>query len=192
MRPLVISLAITDSSTGASLSSALVNLASSSAVHSFLVRHFPAGPVAFIDGIWGVASAGRLGVGGVGKSKPGSVATQLGSTSSGPGLDWETSRITESQTGSLASTELLGTLDVTQSLTILLFLKASEATSPHSSWQKRCGLQAPTIEAEQIEQLELATLHNSHVEVAPTISPVSSTQSAQSLHLVCSCRTQDS
>jgi hypothetical protein len=83
----------------------------------------------------------------------------------------------------------LCTLDVTQ---VLLFSKASEPASPHSSWQKRCGLRAPTIEAEQIEQLELVALQNSHVEVDPTISPVSSTQSAQSLHLVCSCRTQDS
>ena len=136
MRPLVTSLAITDSSTGASLSSALVNLASSSAVHSFLVRCFPAGTVAFTDGMLRVASAGRLRVGGVGKANPGSVAMQLRSTPSGPGSGWETSRIAESDTGSLSSTGLLCTLDVTQ---LLLFSKASEPASPHSSWQKRCG-----------------------------------------------------
>jgi hypothetical protein len=81
MRPLVMSLAITDSSTGASLSSALVNLSSSSAVHSFLVRRFAAGIVAVTDGMLGVASAGRSGGGSVGTTKPGSVAMRLGPTS---------------------------------------------------------------------------------------------------------------
>jgi hypothetical protein len=75
----------------------------------------------------------------------------------------------------------MGTLHVTRSLEMLSFSKALEAASPYSSWQERCGL----IEAEQIKQLELASLQNSHVKVAPIISPVPSTQSAQLLYVFC-------
>ena len=140
IRPPGMLLAITDSSKGASLSSALANLASSSTVQGLLVRRiFDArlplevlstiiSAMAFAAVMLWVASD-RAG------TKVGSVAARLGSTVSG----LMTNTLSLSNTKSAGSLVLPDT-GVTQSLTTLSLLKTSEAASPYSSLQRRTGL----------------------------------------------------